>query len=671
MHRTTVATIHAESLQLAQEHRHEARQASVDNVTQLRHFLTAAALYYYADRPDEVSDCLVSYGQAMARYQRARGKADLARDLVIEAIQLAVSRVTNILERQTALAGYVLDYLDDLVKEFGLPRGWPATVHSESQALLAIAQSLADPHLAMLLDLVKPFLTVIRDLILDQGFQDPIYRVAVIRRRLGTILRPREQDRWLAAIDHWTADLTQPTQETANRAQLEPSLLPILDLPFDVNELDLAVTVRNASDTPADCIQIILTADSKVSVQEPRKFISFLPGGATHAAVFRLTDISESAGYVELQLRLTYFDPVDRQETTIQAVSTLRRPDRPFQSVDNPYQVSWSPRRQFKPAYLNRGQAERMLTERAQGIGIEWTPGALSQALDLTGCESVTLEALGHQVVKYLNQAERTPPVVFDHDIEQVAETMINQWDSCPHFVALIESDQLSGVDKLILACFAARTDDATIWMRQDDLPQNLERWGSRLSADELFSRVGYLQSQLPLIEAEETPDGRYRYRLSVKLLYAWLRKHWLPGQALANLRQLQREDRHRLASVLREKLANVTGAHQAYQKAEHEYMKGFENIGQLTRLKQTYISDRNTLLFEIRGILTDEEYAELRELLDKVVAGESEKTIREALKVAARRRGWGETQVRQRIGGESGDILDQVAQFILDVWEV
>ena len=677
MHRTTVAATQevpsaspAESVQAAQEHLHEARGASVDDAAQLRHLLAAASLYRRAEQPDHTLDCLVSYGQAIAHYHRARGKTNLARDFAIEAMWLAVSRVANVPERQAALASYILDYLEDLEKGEGPPQAWPATVHVEFQALLAAARSLASPRLGNLLSLIESFLIATQQPTTDQDFKGPVHRAAVVQRRVGTILRPREQERLSAALEHWITDLAKQKKRTIDRTQLELSFPWILSLSPSTSELDLEVTVRNVGNTPADSVWVTLSVGSGAKVREPRQFIPFLPGGVTYVVTFHLTDIPEQPGYVELRVDLGYFDPVDLQETTTHAVPTLQRPDRPFQPLDNPYYVSWSPPRQFKPGYLSREQAQRLLVDGAQDIGVEWTPGALSQALDLTAGEAVTLETLGRQVVVYLNEIERTPPVVLPLDVEAAAEAMVAQRDGCSHFVALIDGDQLSAVDKLILACLAARADNYTTWARQDDLLRDLDRWGSRILTEVFLGRASRLQTRIPLIEAEETLDGSYRYRLVMKLLHTWLRRHWLPGHAFANLRQFQREERSRLVSKLREKLAEAKGEYQAYRKAEDAYKKGLIDIGRFTQLTQTHIGARDALLFEIKGILTNEEYADAREVLDKMVASESDQAIREALKAAARRRGWEEVQVRQRLSSGRGDILDQVAHFVLDVWE-
>jgi hypothetical protein len=139
--------------------------------------------------------------------------------------------------------------------------------------------------------------------------------------------------------------------QTVNLARLRLEPPRILWLPKGTNALDLAIKVVNLDDTPADCIWVELALDAEFSLSENRRFIPFIPGNTTETVTFPITTIPERLGYIGLRLKLSYFDPVERQEINAHAVPTLKRDDRPFQLDDKPYRP-WSPHHPLKPEYL-------------------------------------------------------------------------------------------------------------------------------------------------------------------------------------------------------------------------------------------------------------------------------------------------------------------------------
>ncbi|MBN1889183.1 MAG: hypothetical protein JW850_14415 [Thermoflexales bacterium] len=649
-------------LQLAQDYCSQARRASTNDVAQIQCFLAAATVYKRAGQTGQVIDSLVSYGQAMTDYHRARGKNGLARTFADEAFRLATSDTGRL--QPATLVSYILDYVDSLEQKFGTLQAWPPAVRSELESLLDAGRSRAARPVQNLVDLLGSFFNTFRSPLVNDLFQGPLHRAAVVRRRLGTVLRRQEQERLQAALKRWIDHPAPQASEAPERASLELSL-PAWVSHEGGNELELDVTICNTSETPADCVWVTVALPGG---QKDQQFVPFLPGRHAQAASFHLDGLQESAGYVELEAKLKYFDPTDRQQIVVRYVLTLRRPDARYEAVDNPYPV-WAPSRPFVPEYLNKEHAQRLLVERAERVAVKWTPEALNQAIDITGGEAVTLETLGHYVINRLNQVERMPRDILFHDVERVVEGLVSQRDICAHFVAITESDQLASEDKLILACLA-QAGDVAGWVHGDVLRQSLEGWGGgHLASDELSLWIHRLQTVMSLIQVEETLDIGYRYRLRIDLLHTWCYRHWLPSYALAKLRQAQRQERAKLAGKLQEGLAAAQAAFHVCQEAKEEHDKGLVDVGQFTKLTNTYMSKRNALLFEVKNLLTRQEYAQAHELIDMVTTNQAGHTIREALMLAAQQRGWDETQMVQRIG-EGQDILGQVAHFILDIWE-
>ncbi len=434
-------------------------------------------------------------------------------------------------------------------------------------------------------------------------------------------------------------------------------------------EPDIVVAISNTGQVPADRIWIRLNPKQGHIIRESRQFLPLLSAGASRALTFRLEDIPPDLECVELTAQASYYSLTEPQKSKTQVMLTIHRPGRPFNPLRDPFQASWRPDQVFQPNYLAQGDAEEWL-RRGQKAGIHWSLEAARHAAQITAGESVSLAFLGSRTVAHLNSVQRSSGEVHPPDVVWVVSRILEEQDASPHFLSLVRGTQTSYVDKLILACLPARGDDPEAWVHQEDLLRDLERWGNRIAGEELLRRAGHLRVVVPLLETRDALDGSSSYRLRSPLLHAWLQKHWLPSQALAHARAAQQDERREQADRLHQKLLEGVRELETYRQAEKQFQDGNMDVSQFTRMQASRATRYRDLLFEVRALLTDEEYAAARQLLDHVLDDTSQDVIRTRLKATAAARGWDDAEIRQKLGRGTEDVFGQIAHFLLDVWD-
>ncbi len=658
----------------AQNYEAQIDPAPATDLALLPNFLQAAACYQAANRSDDALRNLINYTRIQAHYLRTRGEETQAQAWAIKAIRLIATFTTNRpLLQEAKLMHYLVDYLIDQSKASNNPDQWSPAAFDEVRQVLTAGQMFMPPKLSRLLGHLQAFLLACRQPANSGEFEGSVHWAAIMRYQLKGL--PAQPGQRLAGLlERWLTRLPQPVKTQPDRANLQFDLPRTLSLAEGGNVLELKVTVINRSQTPADCLWITLTLGPEFNLAEPKQFIPFLPGQGSEVVSFQITNIPTDFGYIKFKLNLSYFDPVQPQITAIAAVRTIKREDRPFKPIKNPYHPSsWPSQHPITLSYLTPDQAERLLrTPAAQNARLSWSTEAIEQALALTAGEKVTLETLAFLLVDHLNELERSPAKILVEDIEAVIASISTRPDYLPYFVALVKDEQtLSPIDKFILACLAAYTDDATTWVRRDELWQTMERLGYRLSVDELSARTARLESQLSILEVGTGLNSLESYRFRVQLFHTWLRHHWRSNQALVDLRQAQRQERLQQAVVLRQKLAETIALERDYQTRKAEHDRGNMDLGQFSRYQQYYVRQFNELMFEIRGILTEQEYVEINSFLSQLIVADASDhdVLQQELQTIAQQRGWSETQVQERLG-TGQDLITQLAYFILDTWK-
>lgn len=644
-----------------------AQDASVEDGNRLRHWLAAATLYQKANRASEMVSCLVQYGEGRAQvYQQSQ--AAKAPEWFRQTVELAVSHAVEPLDRQAALAAYSLSYLQRLEARYRLPSTWPPDVVAAWRGVVQVVSSLAPP-LTRWLHLLDQVLAALRSPEPAAPFQGPWHRAAVLQWETRVVLPPSIQGQVNDGVVRWLADIPLPATITPSRTQLRLEMPDRPDshvLAANAAQADVTLTIRNEGKVPADAVRVTLCEASTQAAQTPVSddFIAFIPSGGQATVTFHLALPPPLVEYMELEGSLTYFDPVERQKGEVTAVLTLRRAGQRPPVIPDPYAQPERSGQPFKPQYGDRESLWLALTAQARESGITWKREAAYAAIELAGREKGALWGLASEVVKRLQRVERT--VVLGLDVAAAAEAMTQDQD-CPPFQALLRDSGLDASMGLVLACLASSHDNR--WLLQDTLLQRLQEWGCLMERMDLVRRIFETEHEMPLLDM----DGASRatqYRFRSELLRRWLNRHWTPLQASHHLHQTWLEARSGLLQRLSTHVRRAINLHRLVLQMRDEGLQNTQRLVDLLGQRDQEIDQALTIVWHL---LEEKEREQARQLCEAIRTSQQDmdETIRKTLKKLARERGWSELEIKMRLGLEPGGLEEQMAKFILNVWEI